>query len=302
MRKFHQIFWIFLPATIYGLFWVFWSFVLQRPVPVVGKFLWNSGSALKKIMPNLQNPYDQFIYFPEASRWWDVGFAPLGALALVLLYYNKKFNNDSYAYEDVSFSWRKLASDITTPYLRPYYMWKERRHETEVARSMAEAEKIHKKSVINDVDAKALEAHLIRMHREVKRISEQIEKSHIEMSYPRMEGIKTVMVYCLIICFFLGAFFGFLVGPAKGPFGFFAIHPIMSCFVSLLMLLSRRWQIAAMTHMACWVGTAYGFSIGIGMIPALVWTSYMFVPTGLVIVLIHFFRSRRKMEKSLALL
>lgn len=301
MRKFHQIFWVLLPTALYGAFWATWSFVLHHPVPTIGKFLWNSGLALKKIMPNLPNPHDQFIYFPQASRWWDVALAPIGALILVLLYYNRKFNDDSYSYEDVNFSWSKLVRDITNPFLRPYYVWKERRHEAEVSRRMAEAERIHDKAAINDADAKFMDDHIIRMHGEIQRMEEKIEEEHMRMFYPRMEGIKTMMAYCLTICFFFGTFFGILLGPAKGPFGFFGLQVFIGCLVGPIMLLDRRWQIATMTHLSCWVGLWYGFSIGIGMIPALVWTSYLFVPTGLAIILICFFRSRKKMQQTLAL-
>jgi hypothetical protein len=293
VRKFFQIFWVALPTLLYGLFWATWSSVLQKPVPVVGKFLWNSGKVLQKLMPNLPNPHDQFIYFPEASRWWDVALAPVGALVLVLLYYNRNFNDDSYAYEDVNFGWGKLVRDITNPFLRPYYLWRESRREKKLESHVMSVRRMVTKPGMNDADAKVLDDAIDQLYDAVQRLGQRIEDEHLKMFYPRMEGIKTLMVYCLTICFLFGTFFGLLIGPAKGPFGYIGIQVFLACLVGPLMLMSRRIQIAVMAHIATWVGLWYGFSIGIGMIPALVWTSYMYVPTGLVIALVYF-RSLRK--------
>lgn len=298
MRKFHQIFWVLLPIALYGAFWSVWSFVLQNPVPTVGKFLWNSGLALKKIMPNLQNPQDQFIYFPEASRWWDVALAPLGAMVLVLLYYNRKFNDDSLAYEDINFSWSKLVRDILGPFLRPYYLWKEKQADYVYSKLEKYEGRIGSLTPLERSHWEYLSQKWISMtQNNLERSSREID----DMLYPRMEGLKTVMVYCLTIGIALGGFIGLLLGPMHGPFGFFGMKILLGAFSGPMMLISRRVEIAVMVHIACWVGLSYGLSIGVGMIPAIVWTAYMFVPTGLLMVLICFFRSRKKAQQTLAL-
>lgn len=289
-----------LPTILYGIFWSFWSFILHKPVPVVDKFIWMGERAQRILLPNLPDPHDQFIYFTAASRWWDVALAPIGALVLVLLYHSRWINNDDYAYEDVSFSWENAFKVLTAPFRTiadPIVSkWREKKKDRKRNARYARIEQLTSKDHWTSAEEQEFGQILSEEFAILDHLMEEMHAQERKyMGEDQMMGVRTWLAYGFLVSFF----FGILSGPpaaASEGFGFFAVRAYFPALVGILLIFTRRIQIATMGFLACWIGCWYGFSIGTGMVAGLEWLAIVYLPVGTFMLLIHMFRQAKKKD------